>query len=133
MWPRVQGLRALELGTPGAMRDELTALVLAGGKRATAGLLAEYAEEGEELETVGERLALLDSDGKPRAVVEITAVEVVQFADVTWDFAEAEGEGFASVDHWREAHRRFWAGEGTTVDDDTAVVCLAFRLVATSA
>ena len=64
MWPRVQGLRALELGTPGAFRDELTALVLAGRKQATAGLLAEYTEEGEELETVGERLVLLDSDGK---------------------------------------------------------------------
>ena len=133
MWPRVQGLRALELGTPGAMRDDLTALVLAGRKRATAGLLAEYDEEGEELETVGERLALLDSDGKSLAVVEITAVEIVQFADVTWDFAEAEGEGFTSVAHWREAHRRFWAGEGTSVDDETEISCLWFRLVETSA
>jgi hypothetical protein len=29
-WPRIDGLRTLELGTPGALRKELTALVLSG-------------------------------------------------------------------------------------------------------
>ena len=129
MWPRLQGLRTLGLGTPGAMREELTGLVLAGRKRATAGLLAEYADEGEELESVGERLALLDSDGNSLGVVEVTAVEIVEFADVTWDFADSEGEGFTSIEHWREAHRRFWDSEGTRVADDTAIACISFRLV----
>ncbi len=129
MWPRVQGLRALELATPGRLRDELTALVLAGRKRATAGRFAEYAEEGEALETVGERLALLDSDGKSLGVVEVTAIEIVKFADVTWDFADSEGEGFATIEHWREAHRGYWAREGTPVDDDSDIACLSFRLV----
>ena len=129
MWPRVQGLRALELATPGPLRDELTALVLAGRKRATAGRFAEYAEEGEELETVGERLALLDSDGKSLGVVEVTALEIVKFADVTWDFADSEGEGFVTIEHWREAHRGYWASEGTPVDDGSDIACLSFRLV----
>jgi uncharacterized protein YhfF len=48
-WPRIDGLRTLELGTPGEMRARLTSYVLDGDKRGTAGLLAEYAEEGEEL------------------------------------------------------------------------------------
>ncbi|MFJ1705946.1 hypothetical protein [Kitasatospora sp. NPDC088346] len=48
----------MELGTPGGMRAELNALVLSGEKTATTGLLADYAEEGEELEHLGERLAL---------------------------------------------------------------------------
>ena len=49
-WPRVGGLRTLELGSPGEMRSRLNALVLAGRKRATAGVLAvDYEQEGEPL------------------------------------------------------------------------------------
>ncbi|MBQ1016058.1 ASCH domain-containing protein, partial [Micromonospora sp. M51] len=87
MWPRIGELRALALGTPGELRATLNTLVLAGVKTATAGRLAEYADEGEELEHVGERLALVDDDDALAGVVEITGVEVVRFADVPWDFA----------------------------------------------
>ena len=129
MWPRIAGLRALELGTPGEMRGRLNALVLEGRKRGTAGLLADYAREGEQLEQVGERLALVGEDGDPAGTVEVTAVDLVRFADVPWDFAASEGEGDASVEEWRDGHRQFWAGQGVEVDDDTTVVCLSFRLV----
>ncbi|MEV4940357.1 ASCH domain-containing protein [Streptomyces zaomyceticus] len=128
MWPRVDGMRAMELGAPGSMRDELNALVLVGAKRATTGLLGEYAEEDERLETVGERLALLDNEGAAVAVLEITGVEVKAFDEVTWEHAAAEGEGDADLDAWRDVHRRFWSGEGTPVEGDTLVVCLGFRL-----
>ncbi|WP_326661838.1 hypothetical protein [Streptomyces sp. NBC_00385] len=69
MWPRVNGMRALELGHPGEMRAALNALVLAGRKTATTCLLAEYAEETEGLEYVGERQALLDSEGRSIATL----------------------------------------------------------------
>ncbi|MFJ5078700.1 ASCH domain-containing protein [Streptomyces sp. NPDC088553] len=46
----------------------------------------------------------------------------------TWEHAAAEGEGDADLDAWRAVHRRFWSGAGSTpVEDDTLVVCLAFR------
>lgn len=64
MWPRVDGLRAVELGAPGEMRQWLNDLVLSGRKRATAGLLeGDYRAESEEVEHLGERLALLDAAG----------------------------------------------------------------------
>jgi uncharacterized protein YhfF len=126
----VDGLRAVELGTPGEMRQRLNGFVLAGRKRATAGLLDhDYVAEDEELEHVGERLALLDDHGGRVAELEVTEVAVVPFSAVTWEFADAEGEGFRSVEHWREAHQRFWRGEGLEVDDQTSVVCLSFRVV----
>ena len=128
-WPRVGGLRALELGTPGEMRERLNGLVLSGQKRATAGLVTEYEEEGESLEYVGEQLAMLDDDGRQVATVEVTQVDVLQFADVPWEFAAAEGEGDADLEEWRAGHRRFWGNEGTPVDDETPVVCLRFKLV----
>ncbi|MFD8201289.1 ASCH domain-containing protein [Streptomyces sp. NPDC059701] len=129
MWPRVDGMRALELGTAGEMRERLNALVLAGRKTATTGLLAEYVEETEGLEFEGERLALLGNAGDRVATIEITGVEVVPFAEVTWEHAAAEGEGDRSLDEWRTGHSRFWNAIGTPVDGDTPLVCLRFRLV----
>ncbi|TDB75366.1 ASCH domain-containing protein [Micromonospora sp. KC723] len=129
MWPRIGGLRALALGTPGELRARLNTLVLAGVKTATAGLLTEYAEEREELEHVGERLALVDDHDRLVGVVEVTGIEIVGFADVGWEFARAEGEGDRSIGEWREGHAAYWARIGTPVADDTAVVCLRFRLV----
>ncbi|MFB7935760.1 ASCH domain-containing protein [Streptomyces sp. NPDC056049] len=130
MWPRVDGMRALELGTPGEMREWLTGLVLDGRKTATTGLLDEYVEETEGLEFAGERLALVGDDGEHVATIEITAVEVVPYRDVTWEHAAAEGEGDSSLEDWRAGHSRFWAGIGTPVEEDTPVVCMRFQVVA---
>lgn len=122
-------MRALELGTPGELRARLNGLVLAGRKRATAGLLSEYAEEDEPLEIIGERLALVDDDGRKVGVVEVTDVEVVPFGEVPWAFAQAEGEGDESIEEWRDGHRRFFAGFGIEVDDLTPTTLVRFRLV----
>lgn len=110
------------------MRTELNNLVLAGDKTATTGLRSEYDTEGEALEHVGERLALLDDLGRQVAIVEVTEVVIRPFADVPWEFAAAEGEGDANLEEWRAGHRRFWAAAGTPVDDATSVVCLRFVL-----
>ena len=107
----------------------LNDLVLAGLKTATAGTLADYEREGEAFEHVGEHLALLDDRGSSVATVEVTAVAVLRFADVDWVFAQSEGEGFTSLEHWRQAHADFFSATGVPVDDDSSIVCLSFRLV----
>ncbi len=128
-WPRVGGLRALELGAPGEMRFRLNSLVLTGSKRATAGLRAEYEAEGERLEHVGEQLALLSNDGHQIATVEVTDVVVLPFDRVPWEFAASEGEGDADLEEWRAGHRHYWASVGTPVEGETQVVCVRFKLV----
>ncbi|MFC8847068.1 MULTISPECIES: ASCH domain-containing protein [unclassified Micromonospora] len=133
MWPRIDGLRSLPLGTPGELRARLNSLVLAGAKTATAGLTDEYAEEDEELEHVGERLALVDDHDAPVGIVEVTGIDVVRFADVPWDFARSEGEGDRSIEEWRAGHAAYWARVGTPVTDDSRVVCVRFRLVSVEA
>ncbi|MFJ6196825.1 ASCH domain-containing protein [Micromonospora sp. NPDC092111] len=129
MWPRLGGLRTLALGTPGELRARLNTLALAGVKTATAGLLTEYAEEAEELEHVGERLALVDDHDALVGIVEVTGIEVVRFADVAWDFARSEGEGDRSIEEWRAGHAAHWARAGTPVTDDTGIACIRFRLI----
>jgi uncharacterized protein YhfF len=125
----VDGLRTLEIGSPGAMRQRLNQLILDGHKRATAGLLIEYVRENEELESEGELLALVDDDTRRVATVVVTEIETVPFIEVPWKFAQAEGEGDESLDEWREGHRRFWSAEGDAIDDQTPVVLIWFEVV----
>jgi uncharacterized protein YhfF len=130
VWRRVNGRRVMELGSPGALRTELTALVLAGQKTATAGLLMDdYEAEHEPLAHVGEHLVLVDDLAQPIALLEVDEVQVHPFASVPWDFADAEGEGFTSIGDWRAGHLRFWQAMGAKVSDSTPVVCLRFHVV----
>jgi YihY family inner membrane protein len=127
-----------EFGFPGPLRDELVAAILRGEKTTTTGLHEEYVREGTPVEAPGSRALVIDSDGRPVAVIETLAVELRRFGDVDLQFALDEGEGFETVEAWREAHVRFFtspemvAGLGeppVVIDDDTIVVCETFRVV----
>ena len=132
MWPRIDGLRVLELGLPGTQRQWLNDLVLRDEKKATAGRLADYAAEGEELEQVGEQLVLVDDELQRLALVEVDRVEVMPFGTVPWEFAAAENEGDTSIEEWREGHRRYWReADDVEVGDDELVVLVWLHLVPT--
>jgi uncharacterized protein YhfF len=124
-------LRSVEFAYPGPTRDKLIDFILNGDKRATTGLLdLDYTSEGEELEHVGELLAMLDSAGNHVATLKVTNVYVTTFGEVPWEHAAAEAEGDADIDEWRAGHRAYWArSEGLDITDDTPVVCVAFDLV----
>ena len=126
---RVNGLRTIELGTPGPMRNRLNDLIINGNKRATAGLLKEdYIDEGDEIDFVGERLAILDNDQKQIGVIKVTRVEVLEFKDVPTEFALAEAEGDLSGDDFCQSHSKFWNSVGVDVKPETKVVTVYFDL-----
>lgn len=136
--PNREPLKPFLLAFPGPLRDRLVRAVLDGVKVSTTGLLAEYEAEKEELPPVGERSALIDSDGREVAVLEVTEVRVLRLGDIDPRHVTDEGEGHASVAEWRADHERFWHGAemrealgdpGFTVDDDTLVVAERFRVV----
>ena len=91
------GLPAWGFAFPGPLRDELTALALDGTKIATAGLGVDYVVDGDFPSRPGDREVLLDSDGRPVAIIETTRVELSTIALVSDEFARAEGEGFADA------------------------------------
>ena len=128
-FPVVDGLRAIEFAEPGELRIWLVDLVVNGNKRATAGLMSDYEDEGEPLEHVGERLVILDNDGQRVATVRVTKVVVSRFADVPDEFALAEGEGDLDAADFHASHTKYWASVGTPVTDDTQVVQLYFELL----
>lgn len=129
MFPKIDGLRTIEFGTPGESRQKLIDFILHGNKRATAGLLRDYEAENEPLEHVGEVLAMIDNDGQVVGKLKITRVEVLPFIDVPDEFAIAEAEGDLCAADFRQSHREFWEAEGETISDDTEIVTLYFNLL----
>jgi uncharacterized protein YhfF len=97
---------AFAFGDSAEMADELAGLVLHGPKRATAGLLADYADEP--LPEVGGHSIVLGGDGQPVCVIRTTEVRVLPFREVDAAFAWDEGEGDRSLDYWRDAHIGFF-------------------------
>lgn len=103
--------------------------MLHGNKRATAGLLSEYASESEPVEHPGEILAMLDNAGVHVGTLEVTKVNVLRFADVPDEFALAEAEGDVTASDFRESHLAYWTKLGEVITDDTQIVTVYFNLL----
>jgi uncharacterized protein YhfF len=123
---------AWSFGANEEQADALLALVLDGTKTATAGALWDYENDGDELPEVGSLSIILDGRGHPRALIEVTAIEVVPFDEVDEEHARLEGEGDLSLEFWREVHQQFFTEVATHdhgFQPDMPVVCERFRVV----
>ena len=129
MFPVIDGLRDIEFGSPGKSRENLINFIINGNKRATAGLASDYAKEGEEVEFVGECLAMVDNDMRHVATLQVTRVEVTRFADVPDEFALAEAEGDLNAADFRASHSEYWTKAGETITDDTMINQVYFALL----
>lgn len=71
------GMPAWGFAFPGPLRDRLTALGLVDAKTATASLGVDDIVEGGMPPRAGDREVMLDSNGRPVAIVEITTESTV--------------------------------------------------------
>jgi len=140
--PDIAGLYRWGFAESGPLRDELTALALAGTKTTTAGLLVESVAMGESIPGPGDREALIDSAERPVAVVETVECPIKRLADVDDQHAIDEGEGYANAAEFRVDHEKFWnsyiddirrsiGDPSFSLTDDTMIMCQRFRIVAT--
>lgn len=124
---------AFGFGDTAELADELAALVLAGVKRATTSLAVEFTSLGEPLPEVGDVSLVLFGSGAPAAIIERTHVERVPFCRVDARYAALEGEGDGSLASWRLGHTEYFQGVcarlGGKLEDDTLVLCQAFRVL----
>jgi uncharacterized protein YhfF len=115
------------------MADELGALIADGTKTATCSALWEYEAEEEPLPETGMKTIVLDGNGDPLCIVEITEVEVRPYEEVDAQFAYEEGEGDRSLEYWQEAHWRFFSRTlsniGKEPTTDMPLVCERFHIV----
>ena len=124
---------AFAFGDSDALADALAQLVLAGRKRATAGLLWAFEAEGKRLPRAGDLSIVTSWGGQPLCVIETLQVDVLPFDQVDAEFAATEGEGDGSLAYWRRAHAEYFARECArlrrTPSDTMPVVCERFALV----
>ena len=99
-------------GDAPALTDELLGLVLDGPKRATAGLLHEFVEDGIPLPRIGSHWIACDSAGRPQAILRSVELRVGPFTSVDAAFAFDEGEGDRTLESWRDEHRRYYTRSG---------------------
>jgi uncharacterized protein YhfF len=127
-----------EFAFPGELRDRLVGAILAGEKTTTSFLHAELEADGDELPAAGRREVVIDSAGRPVAVIEMTEIRVLPLSAVDHQHALDEGEGYGGVRDWRRGHEEFWHSPqyrdairqpDFTVDDSTLVVAIRFRLI----
>ena len=133
---QIDNLPRREFADPGPVRDQVVAAILAGAKTTTTSLLLGYERAGEPVPEPRQRFAVVDSAGRPAAVIEMTEVRVVRVADI--DLRHVLDDGDESIAAWRSAHEEEWhspemrevlGDPGFTVGDDTAVLAQRFRLV----
>lgn len=125
--------QAFAFGDSPELADELAALVLAGPKRATAALHADFGHRDDEVPRPGELAVVLDGSWAPVCVIRTVTVEVAPFSTVDAAFAWDEGEGDRSLDYWIAAHERFFRRRcealGLEFSTDLEVVFERFELV----
>jgi predicted dehydrogenase len=133
----VAALVPLVFGEPGTFRDEMVARIRSGRKTGSSTLAAAYPLTGTPVPQLGERRALLASDGHPAAVVEYLEVAETALAAITAELAQHESP---SVEAWRAAHRDYFetltdpirahlADPTWTLTDDTPVIATVFRAI----
>ena len=118
-----RSLRSFAFGDGPKLADELLELVLGGVKTATCST-----EDEPNTSTPGERWIVRDGRGTPRCVIESVEVSYRRYNEIDAAFAHEEGEGDRSLDHWREAHRRYFTRMGR-FSEDMMLMCERFRLV----
>jgi uncharacterized protein YhfF len=120
-----QDLIRFSFGDSAEMADELLEAVLAGEKTGTTWAGAFGRMGGK----VGRLFVIHDSQGRDRALVEVTQFVERQFN--TMDdtaFAASEGEGDRSLAHWRQVHEAFFTRQGVFTHD-MPIWCCSFKLL----
>ncbi len=120
-------------GDSAELADELIDLVLHGPKRATAGLVADFAADGQPLPRIGGHWIPCDGSGVPRAVLRTRELRIGPIDSVDDAFAWDEGEGARTRADWLHQHRRYFtrtcAARGERFTDAHEVVFERFDVV----
>ena len=122
-----------QFGDHAVLADELLALVLAGTKRATAGLVTDFAHEAEPLPRIGGHWVACDSAGRPRAILRTTELRLGPLHSVDDAFAWDEGENDRTRASWLAGHLAYFTrtqhARGEVWSDELEVVFERFRVV----
>lgn len=102
-------------------------------KTATCSMKHWYESGEESMPQVGHLQVVLNWQGEPTSIIEVTEVQECLFSEVTEEFAAQEGEGDRTLAWWRKAHWNFFAKEcaeiGIEPSEQMALVLERFTVV----
>lgn len=115
------------------LSNELLALIRSGRKRAGTGLLWAYQHDGQHIAQTGDIEVVVDHLNVPVMVTRVVRSEVIEYKQVTDEYAALEGEGDGSLAYWRKAHWNFFGREcrriGREPTETMPVICTVFEVV----
>jgi uncharacterized protein YhfF len=113
--------------------DYCANLVIEGTKRATATSLWWFKKNNEPLPKKGNLYIVTDWDGKAKAIIETTQIDLVPYNEVTEAFAATEGEGDKSLAYWKRVHWDYYSREmkpeGESPTQDMLIACEQFKVI----
>ncbi|MGJ9407018.1 ASCH domain-containing protein [Nesterenkonia aurantiaca] len=115
------------------LANSLLQLVIAGKKRATSELVADFVARGDQVPRIGSHWIACDGSGTPRIVIRSIELRIGSFWSADESFAAAEGEDDLSLQSWRREHRRYWmrvsAAQGRDWSEEDEIVFERFAVV----
>ncbi|MBP6008654.1 MAG: ASCH domain-containing protein [Rhodoferax sp.] len=115
------------------LSNELLALIRSGRKRAGTGLLWAYQHDAQRIARTGDIEIVVDHLNVPVMVTRVVRSEVIEYNQVTAEYAALEGEGDGSLAYWRKAHWNFFGREckriGREPTETMPVICTVFEVV----
>ncbi len=111
--------------------DDLTLKTLKGEKTATSSLYDYYLLGIKEMSNIGDFARVVNSSGEEICTVKINRIEIVNFKDITEEFAREEGDG--NLDNWLKIHISHYSEQLQRINKeltpDTKLVCEWFEVV----
>jgi uncharacterized protein YhfF len=108
-----------------SLSDELLELAIKGDKTGTTSWPVPNPRHWDE----GDLSVILDSTGRPSAIMRTLSLTEYKFKDVPEDFALSEGEG--DYEEYRRGHFSFYSRQenGDKFGDDSLVLCERFEIL----
>jgi uncharacterized protein YhfF len=121
------------IGLDASSTRQILDLIRAGDKTGTFTLPWIVEATGEPAPRVGDRLVLIDYDGRPVLVVRTTHVHAARFGSVTAADTAIDGSPVRALEVWKPLHTQYWnallAPFGRAVDDEMPFWVERFELV----
>ena len=113
--------------------DQSVDLVIKNIKKAATFSLIGLQNRKEPLPKIGSFIIITDGNGMAKCIIRTTSVKLKPFFSITQDYAQLDGLGDKSLEHWKKYHWNYFTRELAAFkrvpSDSMIVVCVAFERV----
>ena len=121
------------IGSDAQSTEAILASVLSGQKTGSVSLPWETEHSGRNASQVRDAIVLINFDGTPSALLQITSIPTVRFADVTAQHTASDGPRVRAPEVWKPLHKPYFnmllAPYGLQSNDDMPISFEKFELL----